>query len=277
MADSEVTPIPYELPPCSLCAGLAIKPNPPKDEDQPDIDIRGAASQIDKEWPAKKTLDVYFTNGTEGEKNVVKRYAPTWSEYCGIKFRFNDTIPATGAQVRVYFGPVAEDPSMNEVFYSYLGKDGVANFKNPSIDNHTMRLDFGRMLRTQKANPATSTKAKSIERQLKALVLHEFGHALALVHEHLRPKMGDAFTSEEDVLNYYREVVGFTDEETRSNVLERYAEEQLHQSKDDLGVDFSSIMMYAQPASIMKSGKEIKYVFDLSQHDKDFIGQLYPK
>ncbi len=143
--------------------------------------------------------------------------------------------------------------------------------KDPSIQHHTMRLNFGSILDAQKANPGTS-----FEKNLRALTLHEFGHAIGLIHEHLRPKMGDVFVSEAEVLAYYDTTFKWSAKTTRENVLERYAASQLHESKDEIGVDFSSIMMYA-PAGILKSKKEIPYVYDLSQHDKDFVKEIYGK
>ncbi len=94
-----------DVPACSLCAGLAIKPDPPKDEEPTDTGNRGAASDKDKESSKGKLLDVFFTNGTDEEKNTVKKHAPIWSEYCSLKFNFHDTMPVNGAQIRIWLAP----------------------------------------------------------------------------------------------------------------------------------------------------------------------------
>jgi serralysin len=255
-------------PACGLCAGLAVKADFPIQDDSSSNDNRGAASAIDYEWPKGKELDVFFINGTPEEKKLVMTYAPIWSNYCSIKFKFHDTMPTAGAPIRLFFGTGTSEK--NE-YWSWLGKAGETNKTDPSPANCTMHLDFSWMLDDQKAD-----SSKNYDRDFKALTLHEFGHAIALIHEHLRPKMGEAFTSEAAVLKYYRDTFKWNDADTKRNVLKRYAANKLHESKDEI-VDFSSIMMYSQPKDIMKDGKAIPYVFDLSEKDKQFVGEIYGK
>ncbi|MCB0059260.1 MAG: hypothetical protein KDE45_19610, partial [Caldilineaceae bacterium] len=100
--------------------------------------------------------------------------------------------------------------------------------------------------------------------------LHEFGHALGLLHEHLSP-VADIPWDEEKVIAYYRRTNGWNETYIRSNVL------AIPPSDKFTDFDTLSIMLYPVPRELTKGGYEIPWQnSELSETDKKFIAEIYP-
>jgi len=112
--------------------------------------------------------------------------------------------------------------------------------------------------------------AETPEIEYRRVVLHEFGHALGLLHEHLSPT-ADIPWDEAKVISYYQRTNGWKEEYIRSNVLaipasDRYTEFDKH-----------SIMLYPVPRELTKNGYEIPWSnSELSATDRKFIAEIYP-
>ena len=118
-----------------------------------------AISPIGKLWPNGSTLSIRFLEGTAEQKDVVKRFAPQWTEYANLNFEFND---APDSDIRIAFA--------NDGAWSYVGTDA----KGIHVSRPTMNfgwLDEG-------------------------VVLHEFGNAIGLAHEHQNPDKGIQWNEE---------------------------------------------------------------------------------
>ena len=120
-------------------------------------------------------------------------------------------------------------------------------------------------------------------------LLHEFGHALGLTHEHLSPKFKDyfAWTSEEKVLAYYKQSNrGWTDADVRHNVL---TTRLVDTSTPLVDFDRRSVMTYEIPAELITARLNIPWVQEvaesygivqnraLSDGDKAIMKYLYPE
>lgn len=124
----------------------------------------GAVAQTSAAWnggtmgqPA--TLKVHFLDaGLPGMRDKVVKYAKMWSEVCGVTFDFD--AGSVGSHIRVKFNSPG--------FRSYIGteSEGVVE---------SMWLGF---------------KGHEKEQDIQRLVLHEFGHAIGLCHEHQHPERG---------------------------------------------------------------------------------------
>jgi len=169
----------------------------------PDIMPLHAVGFINKIW-RKKDLNVYFLQIHRREAQIME-WASEWSKYCAIQFHKIDT--PIGSDIRVNFSQQGS--------WSYIGTDAT---KIPT-ESFTMNLGF-------------------ID---KATVLHEFGHALGLIHEHQSPFRGGYEWDKEAVIRALSGPPNYWDKERiEHNIFMRYKRRKLRGTK----YDTKSIMHY---------------------------------
>jgi hypothetical protein len=190
----------------------------------------------------RKTLTVRFLEGDPVVKTKVEQYAHEWTRYSGITFVFND---APDANIRIRFNPDSGS-------WSYIGQcqEGL------TLTDATM--NFGWLTRT------------TDDVEYRRVVLHEFGHALGLLHEHQNPTAHIPWNASA-VYDYYRRTQGWDQTKTTANVLSRYETTETNYT----AWDRSSIMEYAIPKELTLGGFEIGWNSELSEEDKRFIHQQY--
>jgi len=194
---------------------------------------------ISKMWVNGSTLSVRFMDGTSEQHDLVQQFAPEWSEFANIRFDF-DGRP--DAEIRISF-------DANDGAWSYVGKDAL------EIPVHAATMNLGWVD--------------------KGVVLHEFGHALGLGHEHQNPDGGIQWNEE----TVYRDLAGppnfWSRPKTFHNVIRKYDLDHIR------GTDFDgdSVMLYAFPGSwTLNMPQGTHENNELSADDKQFIGsdQGYP-
>ena len=183
-------------------------------------------------------LSVRFLDGTAEERNLVRQIAPEWSKHANVRFEFVEHDPS---DIRIGFDP-------NDGHWSKLGE--IANsYKNEK----TMNL----------ALHGSSEDGK------RRVILHEFGHALGLHHEHQSPAFSIQWNEKaviEDTKGW-----GWSEETTRFNILDRLDEEHTNFTE----FDPHSIMVYPIPNRWTIGNFETDYNAALSATDKQFIGKVY--
>jgi hypothetical protein len=219
----------------------------PKDLMRPHRRTRGldgndrAISPIGKSWMNGTTLRVRFLGGTPTQQAVAQEQAGWWADACNIAFDFGNH-PLSAADLRISF-------DQNDGAWSYVGTDN----KSIPANEATMNLGF--------LDGGTAG--------------HEFGHAIALAHEHSNPAGGIQW-NEPVVIAALAGPPNFWDEATvRHNVFRKYALDQIKGTQ----FDPDSIMLYAFPASWTLNAIGTHENEVLSSLDKGFVAgaTMYPK
>jgi hypothetical protein len=192
-----------------------------------------------KLWDNGSTLRIRFLGGTPAQQQIVRDHAPKWTDHANLKFVFSNDLDA---ELRIAF-------DANDGAWSYVGTDN----RNIPQNEPTMNLGW----------------------QDEGVVLHEFGHAIGLAHEHQNPAGGIEWN--EDVV--IRELSGppnnWTVEQIRHNVLNKYSADQIRGT----AFDRESVMLYFFPDSWVRNGQGTRENNTLSAQDKAFIAsaKAYPR
>jgi hypothetical protein len=192
----------------------------------------------------KTTLTVRFLEGDPVVQDKVRQTALEWNKYSGVQLRFTDS---GDADIRIGFRP---DGGSN----SYVGTCRPA--LGPS--DETMNLGW--------LTPTTS------DEEYRRVVLHEFGHALGLIHEHQSPASPIQW-NKQAAYDYYASTNHWDHATVDHNLFQKYAAGETHSAFDP-----TSIMAYYIPKELTTDGVAIgTWNSKLSDTDKNFIARLYPR
>jgi Astacin (Peptidase family M12A) len=125
-----------------------------------------------KLWRTGTVLTICFYDSTPERRRAVADIARIWTHYAHVTFDFgpDPALRSCAAQTPSHIR-IAFQKSGN---WSYVGRDSVA----VDLGQPSMNLEV-----------ASSTPLALIEpHELQRVVLHEFGHAIGLQHEHQSPK-----------------------------------------------------------------------------------------
>ena len=226
-------------------------------------------------------LTVRFMNGTPLQKARVKKFVPQWAQHAALRFIFIEEnrpsdirvrFEGRGVRSRSYIGNTANDYKGQPTLWLGVGY-GIKNPKDP--------LDFHPEL------PPSVT------------ILHEFGHALGLLHEQSNPSaaLQDIFDLDllRDMVTQWKmkegksgnELTDAVNVELCTNygvtgvVPEAVCKQYGIATRLDRGgrsyteFDSESIMLYYNLP--LKGGGKTAINYHLSNTDKKFIGEMYPK
>lgn len=233
-------------------------------------------------WEPGSTLKVCFFGGDPVVRELVSTVGSQWGEHANLRFDFGQTtqqgsydcgVPSTGfAHIRVGFS--------ERGYWSAVGTDSVRrmNQYQPSMNLEAFDFEFS------SANGFTKSKVVArASKSRKGTILHEFGHAIALLHEHQNKSL-DCWkeirkTGPNNVYDY------FAAPPNRWNRLkvERNLSNLLTFDPDANGGkgDPTSIMMYLIPKAILHGGASNKCFIPtrntkISALDKQWVAAYYP-
>ena len=107
--------------------------------------------------------------------------------------------------------------------------------------------------------------------EARRVILHEFGHALGLIHEHQNPIDQIKWNKAAVVADLKGPPNHWDDETIEFNMFHTWPPNDINGTK----LDRSSIMMYPIPASWTEDGTSVGFNNELSAIDKKFIKQQY--
>lgn len=225
---------------------LAIKENPDNAEIKGDNNGNELALVIGKKWANGRVLRVRFLEGDINIQRKVEEYAHKWEEFANIKFVFGND---PNAEIRISFDPESGS-------WSWIGTDCLTIPKNQATMNYGW------------------FNANTTDHEYSRTVLHEFGHALGLVHEHQSPPANIPWDKEK-VYEYYakEENGGWSREKVDNNIFRKYSKSETNFTN----FDRDSIMLYPIHEELTIGDYEVGWNTKLSNTDKEFISKMYPK
>lgn len=200
-----------------------------------------------KTWPNGSRISVSFMDKpTTQLRSRIIRFAKEWEQYANITFVFgaNDN---TNANIRIGLKTGAGHNSK-------IGTLSKGNFRTSmNFDGYTDATSDARVRRT---------------------VIHEFGHALGLKHEHQAPRNGICWDHEA----VYDDLGGPPSNWSRTRVSNNIFKKLDGGTYSNAGgYDSQSIMHYSIPQSWTSCDFTVGSNFVLSAMDKSYIGRIYPK
>ena len=208
------------------------------------FEVAGVQSKF---WKPGRKLRVCFLEGEKSVQHKVMELAQTWSDYANIEFDFGD---AQNAEIRIAF---QDDGS-----WSAIGTDALVTEFFPA---GTATMNYGWL------TPDTD------DAEYAAVVLHEFGHALGLIHEHQNPANKIQWNYPVVIEALKGKPNQWTDEEIAFNMFQKYDMNQTQFTE----FDPASIMLYDFPSEWTLNGMTFPRHSKLSDMDKEFIAQCYPR
>lgn len=201
-----------------------------------------------KRWGAGFVVRCRFLDGSAKMQKKVRTLAKEWEKHANVTLKFVAKGPA---EVRISF--YADDGS-----WSAVGRDALNTSYFPL---HQPTMNFGWV--RDDSDPVED----------RAVVLHEFGHALGCIHEHQSPTF-DRKWNRKAVLAYFKGPPNYWDEDQiESNVLAKYSPKGIKATV----FDPKSIMLYSFDGQLFIDGAgPTNENSQLSAMDRQMIRRMYP-
>ena len=200
------------------------------------------------QWKPGEQLNISFLDGIPSVQERVKRAALTW------------TAPGL-ANLKLIF---RQDTTNTDIRISFKQKGSwstIGTSCRSVTDKTRPTMNYGWLTE------------QSTDEQVVRVVLHEFGHALGLTHEHMNPAGGIPWNREQVIRDLSGPPNNWTLAQIENNMFRQFSEAETNFT----ALDAKSIMMYPIPAKWTTNGFSVDTNTALSDTDKKFIRRQYPR
>lgn len=210
----------------------------------PSDSLEKAAVVPSRLWPVGQKLRVRFLGGDAYVQGKVMQFAKMWETYANVQF---EQVTKGVAEIRIAFD---EDDGS----WSYIGKESMY------IPQDSSSMNFGWF------------NSKTSDSEFRRTTLHEFGHALGMIHEHQQPFASIPWDTAAVYAYYMRPPNSWTKDDINQNIFERYSSTQTQ----FCNFDPLSIMEYPISNALTVGNFSVGINTNLSNEDKRFMGKMYP-
>jgi serralysin len=203
----------------------------------------GAVIKSNK-WAKGQTIRIKFLGGSSFLQGKVKQFAAYWLSHANVKFQY--VSASQNADIKIAFTSGGS--------WSYIGTDCK------SIGQNSASMNYGWF-----TNSTSDT-------EFRRVIVHEFGHALGMIHEHQHPLASIPWDKPKVYAYYGGPPNNWSKATVDSNIFARYSQSSTNFS----AYDRFSIMHYSIPASLTTNGFSVGSNTNLSSTDKSFIQSVYP-
>lgn len=219
---------------------------------EPDVNPDRAALILvsGKKWVSGTVLHYYFFDGSEEERNVVRKAFDTWKNL-GIGLRFEEVDSRDEAEVRIGF-------KRGDGSWSLVGRDVID--LDPGPDKRTMNFGWDLTRHPREIDTA----------------VHEIGHTIGLPHEHQNPNAGIVWDEEAVYAATAQPPNRWSREKTYYNIIRKISPDTVQGSQWDP----NSVMHYPFEPGLIKEPAQYRNGLipagGLSERDKSWVRTFYP-
>ena len=214
-------------------------------EDRARLAQRRAAFLKGARWQTGDQITIRFLDGDPALRKRVRDVASEWMKVANLNFVFVNQGPT---DIRIAF-------TQGNGSWSYIGTTCR------SIAEPLPTMNYGWL------TPGSSDQV------LRSVVLHEFGHAIGLIHEHQNPKHAIQWNKPAVIHDLSGPPNSWNEAQIETNMFRFYSLNEV----DATDVDPVSIMMYSVPKAWTLDGFSSGFNSELSDTDKTKAKNFYPR